>query len=413
MKERLKQWIQELELTPKEKYRIWLILLVSIVVAVGMFLWDNATFAGVLWRNTYGEGSKSEELLVSVEGTLEQERVIIEVQEQQYTSEEIDEIFTWCLSQLDQVVLGENDSFDYVNHNLNLPSRIETYPVELEWSWSPYGVLDSDGVLQVDGMGEDGTFVQLVGTLSYGELQVQYVRDLYCVPPTLSEAEQLIEAIGSQVEAVNQESISEEAFVLPDQVEDMIIKWDRETSYRGGLVLMMGCLCSVLLLWKKKQDAQVQMGERKEQMIQDYAEIVHLFVLYIGAGLTVKNAWIRIVKNYEERGIERYAYEEMKHTAVEMKNGVSEIESYERFGQNCDVRCYRRFALLIVQNVRKGTKGIVSALEVEAAEAFQEQKNRMKQKAEKAGTKLLMPMILMLGVVLTIIVVPAFISIQI
>lgn len=413
MKERLKQWIQELELTPKEKYRIWLILLVSIVVAVGMFLWDNATFAGVLWRNTYGEGSKSEELLVSVEGTLEQERVIIEVQEQQYTSEEIDEIFTWCLSQLDQVVLGENDSFDYVNHNLNLPSRIETYPVELEWSWSPYGVLDSDGVLQVDGMSEDGTFVQLVGTLSYGELQVQYVRDLYCVPPTLSEAEQLIEAIGSQVEAVNQESISEEAFVLPDQVEDMTIKWDRETSYRGGLVLMMGCLCSVLLLWKKKQDAQVQMGERKEQMVQDYAEIVHLFVLYIGAGLTVKNAWIRIVKNYEERGIERYAYEEMKHTAVEMKNGVSEIESYERFGQNCDVRCYRRFALLIVQNVRKGTKGIVSALEVEAAEAFQEQKNRMKQKAEKAGTKLLMPMILMLGVVLTIIVVPAFISIQI
>lgn len=413
MKERLKEWIRELELTTKEKRRIWLILAVSMIVAVGMFAWDNAVFTGVLLRNTYGEGNKSEELLVSVEGSLEEEPIRIEIEEQQYTSQEVDEIFAWCLSQLDEVVLGENKSFDSVDHSLNLIATIEAYPIEIEWSWSPYGVLNSKGELQRDEISEEGTFVQLCATLSYGELQVQYVRDIYCVQPVLSETAQLIEAIEHEVQEANQDSLSQETLVLPDQVGERILKWDKAISYRGGLVLFMGGIVSVLLLWKKKQDIGMQEGEREAQMVQDYAEIVHLFVLYMGAGLTVKNAWIRIVKNYEERGIKRYAYEEMKYTAVEMKNGVSEVESYERFGQNCGVRCYRRFALLLIQNVRKGTKGIVSALEIEAAEAFQEQKSRVKQMAEKAGTKLLMPMILMLSVVLAIIVVPAFISIQI
>lgn len=68
---------------------------------------------------------------------------------------------------------------------------------------------------------------------------------------------------------------------------------------------------------------------------------------------------------------------------------------------------------MLSQNLKKGTKGITSILNQEADNAFEERKNLAKQLGEEAGTKMLIPMFLMLAVVMIMIVVPAFFSIQI
>ncbi len=52
-------------------------------------------------------------------------------------------------------------------------------------------------------------------------------------------------------------------------------------------------------------------------------------------------------------------------------------------------------------------------LRIEAVQAFEERMARAKRLGEEAGTKLLAPMFLMLAEVLVIVVVPAFLSIQI
>ena len=41
--------------------------------------------------------------------------------------------------------------------------------------------------------------------------------------------------------------------------------------------------------------------DRERQMRMDYPEIVNGIALLVGAGLTVKNAWKKIVDNYEEQ----------------------------------------------------------------------------------------------------------------
>lgn len=74
---------------------------------------------------------------------------------------------------------------------------------------------------------------------------------------------------------------------------------------------------------------------------------------------------------------------------------------------------YRKLGMLLSQNLRKGTKGLSQILQKEAAIAFEERKGIAKRLGEEAGTKLLGPMFLMLGIVLIIIIVPAFFSIQI
>ena len=51
-------------------------------------------------------------------------------------------------------------------------------------------------------------------------------------------------------------------------------------------------------------------------------------------------------------------------------------------------------------------------LKLEAIQAFEERKARAKRLGEEAGTKLLLPMFLMLAIVLVIVIVPAFLSVQ-
>ena len=63
--------------------------------------------------------------------------------------------------------------------------------------------------------------------------------------------------------------------------------------------------------------------------------------------------------------------------------------------------------------MRKGTKGLTDLLKKEAREAFEDRKNEARRLGEEAGTKLLGPMFMMLAVVLLIIVVPAFLTVQI
>ena len=52
-------------------------------------------------------------------------------------------------------------------------------------------------------------------------------------------------------------------------------------------------------------------------------------------------------------------------------------------------------------------------LKLEAIQAFEERKAKARRLGEEAGTKLLLPMFLMLAIVLVIVIVPAFLSVQI
>jgi hypothetical protein len=74
---------------------------------------------------------------------------------------------------------------------------------------------------------------------------------------------------------------------------------------------------------------------------------------------------------------------------------------------------YRKFGTILSQNLRKGTKGMRELLQRESEEAFEERKALAKRRGEEAGTKLLFPMFLMLGTIMFMIIVPAFMSMEI
>ena len=114
----------------------------------------------------------------------------------------------------------------------------------------------------------------------------------------------------------------------------------------------------------------------------------------------------------------------------QIRAGGSEGECYESCGARCGISSYRKFGMLLSQNLRKGPRGITELLRRESEEAFEERMNQAKKlgeeagtklmipmflmlAVEEAGTKLMIPMFLMLAVVFLIVMVPALLSIQI
>ena len=103
-------------------------------------------------------------------------------------------------------------------------------------------------------------------------------------------------------------------------------------------------------------------------------------------------------------------YEELCVMNQEMKEGISESQAIQHFGKRCGILPYLRFSSIMTQNIKKGSEGLITILEKESLDALEQRKEMALQLGEKASTKLLFPMMLMLGIVMAVIMVPAFMT---
>ena len=96
--------------------------------------------------------------------------------------------------------------------------------------------------------------------------------------------------------------------------------------------------------------------------------------------------------------------------ANEMKQGITEAEAYDHFGHRCGTSQYLKFCSILIQSVKTGAGGMGRMLAEAGEEAVIVRRENAKRVGEEAGTKLLFPMIVLLGVVMFIVIVPAFMS---
>lgn len=404
----------------KEARQMFLIICAANTIACLLFvtdLWNAKSKNGnILVRNTYGKGDKTESLEVSVGKKLSREQIDILVEEQKYTSAEIQTVFKQAIEALDSIILNDNKSMDEVQYDLNLPRKFPGQPIQIEWELDRYDVLNIYGEIQPDKVTEEGTLVELKGHMLYGHEEALYVTTVKVIPRISTKKEQTISQIQSLIGVENDKSKEKELLALPTELNGTKIKWQKKRDKRGYGLIVLGVVAAGSILLLKKQNAEKEYKERTRQMMVDYPELINKLTLLLGAGMTVKNAWKKIVLDYLDQRTyigKRHAYEEMQVTLREMHSGVTESESYERFGRRCKVQSYLKLGALLSQNLKKGTKGLSDLLNFEAEHAFEERKRAAKKAGEEASTKLLIPMFFMLAIVLVIVIVPAFMSMQI
>ena len=400
-----------------EKKKLFLIGILSVLLAGAVFVSEQLGVERepIITRNGYGKGSKTEVYELTIPGKIEQETVQIETSERLYTHEKIQAIFTEVMDRLDGVILGENESFDRVEQSLNLVTEDTEYPIQIRWELSSYDVMNTEGEIAESRVSEEGTLVELRGTLSYYEEEAVYVRNVMVYPVTRVGAELILHEVKEAIRVAEEESRREESFVLPIEVSGRKLQWSRKKEQRWLYVLLLGAVCCVFLVYRSREKVRQAEKLRRDELARDYPGMISKFTMLLQTGVTVKQAWEKIVEHYERQRDElgvHVVYEEMGKTLREIQSGVAEAESYERFGKRCGVTVYLKFGALLSQNLRKGSRGISELLRMEAIQSFEDRKSTAKRLGEEAGTKLLLPMLGMLAVVFIMVMVPAFLSLQ-
>ena len=285
-------------------------------------------------------------------------------------------------------------------------------PFRISWESSNYDVVGSDGTVRNDDLSED-VVVTLTAGLSYLEYRF-YTTLNVVVKPRVYTAEELEMIEIEKALAAQQEASSDRhALYLPKQVVGMDqIHWEEEPYMDWVWVLMLTGLAAIAIYVTKGTEIEKQRKEREVQLAMDYCELINKLTLYMNAGMTLRNIFFKLMTEYEKHsGIRKqYLYEEITMTCHEMQTGVAETDAYENFGKRCGLRQYVRLTALLNQNMKKGSNNLLVSLQQESRDAFETRKNMARRLGEEAGTKVLGPMMLMLGVVLVMIMIPAYLS---
>lgn len=390
---------------------MFLIVIVTVVMWILWGLKESAEDMSVadLKRPSYGEEPVTVPVNIWVEEDSLALDAAIELFPPQYDINQAENYVEEVKKKIPDCIIGRNASFDSVESNLNLINEIPGYPVSIKWYSDNYELVDSYG--NVNPCKEEGV-ARLTAVITCCDYSSEYFVEVNVPPRQVDDAQRLLSDIQEQVEQA--QNGGEEYVTLPAVVDGKSITYTRLKDHEQSLIIpLLGLAAAGAVIagdFKQKKNAK---EKRLKQMQYDYSEVVSKLTLLIGAGMTVRKAWERIVLDYKlqkkEKGI-RSIYEEMAESYNQLKAGIPENVVYERFGQRCGLKEYLKFSSLICQNLKKGTRDLVSLLELEAADAFENRKNLARKYGEEAGTKLLVPMVLMLVIVMVVIMVPAMMS---
>ena len=325
------------------------------------------------------------------------------------TGEELETLAAEFLEQLPDLIRAKNQSLQKVTEDLELLEAYEGFPFRVEWSSSQPDVLGSGGTVR---MPEEQVEVELLAELTYQDYVKEESVRVTVVPPVLTPQEQFHRELEEYLLASEEEGRREDQWILPDRWQDHEVSWSQKVEDNSVLLWAAALAVTVLVYILSDKDLHQQLEKRKKSLQQEYPDLVHQLALYVGAGMTVRGAFQKIASDYERKqgsmDGRHPAYEEVLYTCRELKSGVSEGAAYEHFGRRTGRQEYIRLSTLLMQNLKRGNSTLLERLREEADKAGEERLMQSRRLGEEAGTRLLVPMVLMLAVVMVMIMAPAF-----
>ena len=448
---------QQAQATPAGiRKQMLLCISVSLLLTILVFflgLQDGVLKEGFrLPRSGYG-GSK-QYITLEVSGLTEDTSVPLDitVSPKRYTEEEANAVFREIYDQLEELVVAEGESFANLQHDLRLMTKLPKYGVQLSWDFYPEldpalaagsvtpdearayyrkyrHLMDSDGTLHNETL-PPGTVVtgylslimstDIVPTGTDGEtkyLKTQYHSAPYriyvgIVPRALSRYESLLLQLQQAITTEDEGSLGENMLSLPTEIDGQRIYYSEHEDRSYLLLPLLGVIAAMAIYMRQGQARRTEKKQREALLMLDYSELVSKLMVYIGAGLTVRNALETISQHFDAliaRGIkeDRPLYQELRTMVIQFRRNMPESEIYLSFGRRVNLKPYTKLVSLIEQNRMNGARNLRAMLELEMEDAFEQRKTTARRLGEEAGTKLLLPLFIMLGIVMIIVIVPA------
>lgn len=359
-------------------------------------------------RNETGKGTQKYALYVEGEAESETYYLEVAIEERKPTREQAEEQFFRIYEKLREIIVGKNSSLEEVYESLYLPERLEDMGCSIQWMSDTWEVLTADGEVRNQELSEP-YIVYLTAEVSYGDYQDTFYFSVQVYPKR--EVEGIwIDEVGRQISIENKKDQKNPIVVLPETVGEQKVTYYaslRESGYSLGL---LGGVAAGGLWIAMDYDLPKRKKKRQEELIQEYSAVVSKLTLLIGAGMSIRLAWERIVEENMRQQRVGAAEQEMRVTYYELKQGMAEGMAYRNFGRRIGLKPYRKLGNLLEQNLLKGNAGLIRLLEAEVVESFEIRRGRALMAGEEASSKLLIPMFLMLLMVLVICMVPALLT---
>ncbi len=378
---------------------------------------ENTVSRGYLVRQEFGGSETSAALDAEVKtkhGT-EEEHLNLTLDPRRLTKTETEEWMKEGEAELIKTTLGgQNPS--HVSEKLTLPSTVKEDTIEVTWVIDDSDAVDVDGTLS-DTLPKEGCDVHLHALMVFSE-DSEVTRDvelsIHVEPKELSDAEKRRQELTKEIEEKNDPT--SQNVTLPKEINGETIRWSQARSTDGIRLLFLGVLLSIGLLYRETELKRQEETRKRQSLLLDYPQIVSKFVLYLQSGMSARSALSKMAAEYqligETKQRKHEGYRCIMQLAADMKNGITERDAYRRLGETCDVAEYKAFSNILLENSMKGGRELLTMLEREADEAVELRRKQARRLGEEAGTKILMPMMVMLFLVMAILMIPAVLNFQ-
>lgn len=371
----------------------------------------------VFERNPFGQGIK--EVQISLKKDKENKKMKYRLGEQELSATQIKKTYNQFFKELKRKIEGKNTGLNKVTTSLSLPENIEGYPFEIAYEFLEDGYIFLDGTLNEKEQmklkkGECYiTYITVKASYKQYEEARKYKIQIFSKPNTLQHGK--FYKVEQYLKKKEQKSRYGEKVKIPAIYKGVRIGSGQSGAGSLGLLILfiiiglMIPLHNYMELREKGDKCQIE-AER------DFPVIVHLLTLYMGAGLSFFSAVRRISSNYqrqkEQSKQKKYAFERILLMEQQMNNGISQKEACHNWGMQFRTDSYQKLSLILIQSFTKGAKEAAVLMETEEKEAFRKRVDRARKEGEEAATRLLFPMILLLGEVMLLVMYPALIRFQ-
>lgn len=390
-----------------DKLKYWLIVMAGFILFIVCSIFLNNTEVSNYIQRPYVDEDDTE-VKIEVEGLLEgSQKIEIPVSKRVYSNGEVKEAMKKGMDEILNILPGKNTSLQNITTDLNPVSELSDLGLSVKWDFGDGDIIDIQGNVDNENLSES-VDIDIGVTLSYESYEESYVIPARVLPKPFTADESLIKRFKDYLSVADKKSVGESGFYLPESFEGKKLVYHLEDGMNFHLIWIMGIIVAILLYLREKNNDRQKLEKKKIELLKDYPDIVSKLIVFIGAGLSVRQSWEGIVKDYESENKEkRYAYEEMAKSLARLKTGTQENVVYKEFGRSCLLRQYMKLASLLEQNRKSGISTLSTLLGMESQSAWEERLNLAKREGEELNTKLLLPLFMMLLIVMMMIIVPA------
>ena len=407
-------------------------LLVGIVFSILSILFNETIFTSKneIRRNPYGMGNT--EYTLKVKGLDKtSDDITFNVSSRRYTKETANLKFNEIFLKLADYILLKNSSFDEIRSNLKLNNYFSKEGIYVDYLFKLDDTYEDDlyekyrNILQLDGRVNNEALsesevvtgkLKVIFSCFINDSDIRYSSAPYIIPikikgKILSERERNKINLLELIKNIDRGTIENQTIKLPDTLAGTMLKisYLEKPNYTFLLLLFISILVAILLPLKDKSKKDEENKNRIRILTLEYYSFVTKLAIYISAGETVRNAFTRINRLYKTKVGEsdNILNNELEITIRKMDNGVNEEIALSDLSNRIGLRQYTKLFNILEQNRKNGSSDVKIALYNELDDAFKERKLNAKILGEEAQTKLIFPLIMMLGIVLIIIMVPA------